>query len=118
LSEFLLRIKRPILQKILFDQGSLIVKYPSYTRQDLSGDYQIDSLILEDNQGRGLKKYKFHYGYFNSTGSEADPGIPGPTYGNTLLRLKLNELEEIPSSGSSVSWGFEYESAAYLPARI
>src|SRR5690606_33205707 len=62
LSEFLLRIKRPILQKILFDQGSLIVKYPSYTRQDLSGDYQIDSLILEDNQGRGLKKYKFHYG--------------------------------------------------------
>lgn len=118
LTEYLLNIRRPILQKITFDQGEVIIKYPTYTRQDLSGDYQIDSLIIQNTHGNILKKYKFNFGYFNSTGTQSDPGTPGPTYGNTLLRLKLNELIEFPSIGSTNKWSFVYENTSYLPARI
>lgn len=111
---------RVVLSEIRTSVGKVKLYYSS--REDVIGERKMDSLVVTNNSGQVIKKWRFNYTYSNFTGTGFDSpltGYPSVQYQfpEVRKRLFLTGIDDFTGSPAE-SYHFSYNSIDSLPPRL
>lgn len=100
-------MRKPLLDRIVFQLGEVLFSRDSEYRKDLNGDRSIRSVVVKNLSNETVKQFDLSYSYFGPSGGTEEQ-----------MRLRLDSLSELSAANGRLKYGFEYEDTYGLPNRV